>query len=574
MGLLNNLFGKAEEKVEFNIDSFTNKLQESGYDSEQIDDILSELQDTMESVKEKSQVSYDEFFGFSSNIENIYNFPKDRLKSCASIAEMISQNPEVRNSVKLYASYIAYGNSAVNVDDYKVVVENLQDVEDIDDNNDNSEILKFLVSWEGHTKIKRFIYLIGKDLVSFGDAFLEKLKDSNEKIIGFSYIPSKTMIMKLDNQGRVENFFQVTDPMKVKTLGSFDQAQILKLEQENKVTKFEVDEIVHFSDGSIPGENDGPLSNLIVIWRFLKILEESLVIYNVTRARRFVVYFLDVTGKTREKIKSSVRGFTSRLKSVFKLDTESGSLYSGKSTIPMSADLVIPITKDSKTDVKTIAADTSSKGFGDLSIFSNRIVDNLFVGHIFSDTTDAEKRRQIEKTFFRMVRIYQKQCSYTLQDLYQEVLSKNKGKSSKYNVEVLFPPVDNKEEIEVVDMIVRRMMVVNQLMAVLGIVPPTSWIINYVFNDLSQLEIRDLVKMLEKEQEAESEEYPDVFTEESSKRGDKMFMLSMLQNLKTDDEKGAKNETEIQLFESRHKAMIRSIEQATKYLEFQKGFNK
>jgi len=567
MGFLDFFGSNKKEDVQFDVESFSQKLSNSGYDNEQIDDIIEELQDTMESVREKSVIPYDEFFGVSSNLDNIYNIPKQRLKACESITQLIEQNPEASNAVKLYASYLAYGSASVNVDEFKTVVSSTEVGQE---DEKNPEIEKFLQNWERHTKMKRHIFSLAIDVFSFGDAFLEKVKNPQGKIIQLNYIPSKTVVMKLNVQGDVVNYFQVLDPNIDQNFNnSYTEFKISSLEAEKKIIKFKPDEILHFSDGSLPGVNGGPLSNLIILWKFLKILEESLVIYNITRARRFVVYFLDVTGKTREKIKSSVRGFTTRLKAIFKMDVKSGSIYSGKSTIPVSSDLVIPVTKDSKTDVKTIAADSSSKGFGDLKIYTNRLVDNLLIGHIFSDGPDTEKRKQIEKAFFRMVRIYQKQFSYTLEDLYMEVLKS--AKFNNVNVEILFPSVDNNEEVEVVDMIVRRMMVVNQLMAVLGIVPPTSWIIKYVFKDLSQLEMRELIRMLKQEQEQETEEYPDVFTEESSKRGDRVVMLSLLHKLNVDSNSDIENnQSQIAIFESRNKAIIESIEKATNYLQMVK----
>lgn len=553
-----------KNKIEFNIDGFKSKLSESGYNEDQIDDILLELQDVMRNVKEKSEFNLEEFFGMSSSIEGLHStMPNNRLGHCKSIQNMLRHNPEASNAIKLYASYIAYGNASVSITDYKVIVKE-NDYEDVIVNK--KEMTHFLTKWEDYTKIKRFIFILAKDVVTFGDAFLEKVKDSSGNIVKLNYIPSYTMLVKLNDQGEVVKYYQVTNPNTQNlTLNSVDQIQFNDLIKENKAIEFEPDEIVRFSDSSLPGHNDGPLSNMITLWNFLKILEESLVIYNITRARRFIVYFLDVTGKTRERIRMSVRGFTSRLKSIFRLDTKSGSLYSGKSIIPMSSDLVIPVTKDSKTDVKAISADTSSKGFEDLSIYTNRLVDNLLIGHIFSDSEDVEKRKQIEKAFFRMVRIYQKQFTYTLKDLYMEVL--NPKGSRDISVEIVFPSVDGKEEIEIVDMIVRRMMVVNQLMAVLGIVPPISWVTSYVFKDLTQIELQQLTTMLEAEQNAEMNEYPDVFTEKANQGNDKLIILSLLQNLDSNDDSSQSNQMN---FELKHKAMIESLDTALRYLEMHK----
>jgi hypothetical protein len=117
----------------------------------------------------------------------------------------------------------------------------------------------------------------------------------------------------------------------------------------------------------------------------------------------------------------------------------------------------------------------------------------------------------------RMVRIYQKQMQFTLQDLYEEVL-KSKG-FNDLQLEIIFPAPDSQQEIKIVDTIVRRMMIINQMIATLGISPPNSWIVNYVFKDLTQFESKELINLLEFEEQkqrdtAEGEEYPSLFEED------------------------------------------------------------
>ena len=570
MGLIRDFFNfdkdkdQTESVIKLDIDNFKQRLDDSGYSEGQIGNILYELQGMVETVQEKATVSYDDFFGVSSNIENIYSQSKERLKACKSIDNFIQQNPEAANSIRIYGSYIAYGSAAVHVGDYKTVVVS------VDKEVDDTEVESFIQSWESFTKIKRLMFLLAKDVVSFGDGFLEKVRDKKGRIIKVVYIPSSTMIMRTNAQGDILNYYQILDP-EISSSDIFDTVKFPDLKQRKKVIEFEENEIVHFNDGSLPGINDGPLSNLIVLWKFLKILEESLLIYRMTRARRFIVYLLDVTGKTREKIKASIQGFTNRLKAIFRLDVESGSIYSGKSTIPASSDLVIPITKDSKTDVKTVASDPSSKDTGDLKLYTNRLTNNLFIGHIFSDIDDPEQRKQIEKAFFRVVRIYQKQFTYALKDLYEEVLAT--AKFSGVDIEIVFPTVDTNEEIEIVDTIVRRMMVVNQLMAVLGIVPPTSWIVKYVLKDLTQLEMKELTRMLEEEQQQQQsgEEYPDIFTE-SSDRDEKLILLSLLGgSLKDSAVSEGTTSRAAEIFEIKNRAMLASIEKGIEYLKVVKG---
>jgi len=62
------------------------------------------------------------------------------------------------------------------------------------------------------------------------------------------------------------------------------------------------------------------------------------------------------------------------------------------------------------------------------------------------------------------------------------------------------------EEIRIIDTILRRVMVINQIIAVLGVVPPRDWVIKYVFKDLTANEIKELIQKIDAEIKKTQEE--------------------------------------------------------------------
>ena len=479
-------------------------LEKAGIPDDKVSQVTDSLFERLNNdVKEKSVLTLDEFGStFNNVVADLYFRATNTIQRAKQLSQFIEQNSEVGSSVKLYASYITYGAADIQLDEYKVIVSG--------ENTDKvSEANKLIATFEDTTKIKRLIYQLAKDLVSFGDAYLEKIRDKDGKLIGLAYIPADSVYVKLNDRGIPVAYYQFIE----KPLSAVDDKILLQYEAKRKVIKFEPSEIAHFNDGSVIGFSDSTVSNLIVQCRFMKLLEETLLVHRITRSRRFIVFFLDVAGKTKEQIKSAVRAFTRTIKKMFTLNIEEGEIQRERTIMPSVSDLVIPITKDSATKVQAIPSDPSATKIDDLKFYSNRITQALLTSHIFGSEKTG-KEQYIQEAFFRMVRIYQKQMAFVLSDIYKEVLEQEGYKDLR--VSVVFPAPDPSVEIKVIDSVVRRMMVVNQLIATTGVVPPNRWIVEYVFKDLTMLEVEQLVNMLlyaEKEQNkaAEGNEYPTVF---------------------------------------------------------------
>lgn len=488
--------GKKQEDNHIDFKYFESSLRKNGYSDEQTSFLLSEIQSLVkDSVTEKSYMNYDEFVSsIENNVYGLNLLPSNRTAACKEVEAFVRQNPEVSNSVRLYASYITYGSADIKLEEYRTVLSGTDDkkVKAAED---------FLQRWEDRTKIKRKIFLLAKDIVPYGDAFLEKIY-TDGKITGISYIPAKTMQIKVSRQGHPLKYFQIIDQ---NTHFADEELSDFTLPQEEKqVIEFEVKEIAHFNDGSSLGVTDTPLYNLVVLWKFLKILEEAMLIHKMTRARRFMLFFLDVSNKTKKEIRASVSNFTNSIRSLFRLDIKKGEVLSDRSAIPSSSDLVIPITKDSVTKVQSIPSDPSATQVSDLKFYLSRLTTNLLTSYIFSNEVKTGKEEVIEKAFMRMVRIYQRQMEYTIQDIYVELLQQ--AGFGDVSIRVIFPPPDSNQEMKIIDTIVRRMMIINQLTGTLGTAPPTKWVINYAFKDLTQFEIKELIQLMENEAKKALEE--------------------------------------------------------------------
>ena len=512
-----------QQDVTLNRQKIQEILQAEDLSPELIDTLVDKMQNKLTEVTEKSEMSYDDFMGeVTDKISTIYTQPQNRLNFCELVTKFISENPEAFNSVRIYASYICYGSIELKLDEYKTTLIHA-------DENVIKKAQKIIERFEKTSKIKRLMYLVASEVVKFGDAFLEKIKGSDGKLAAVAYLPSKDMLFKLDKLGNPEKFYQVQAQRYENKL----PYEIFNdLDKSKKGIAFEKYEIVHFNDGTPAGFADNPFSTLAFLWKSLKLIEESLIIHRVTRARRLIVFFLDVTGRTKEQIRRSVNSFVSKLTSIFRINTDEGTLYKNKSVIKQGNDIVIPVTKESATKVQVIPSDSSATNINDVQFYHSRIMQNMLTTHIFGNEKTG-KEEYTEKALIRLIRTYQRMLAYTLEDLYTELLLDNG--IPDVDVYVQFPSPDINEEIKLIDTIIRRMMVVNQLIATLGVVPPTEWIVKYVFKDLSQPEIQELIKLMEYEKkklesESSGQEFPSLVEGDTAPQQSNTNLVNMLQN--------------------------------------------
>jgi len=463
----------------------------------------------IEYIYEKEEVGLEDILiDIKKEYSNIYLKPTNRIELCKEIDNFIEESPEVSNAVKLYASYMLYGSGELKLETYKVKIittdEELQ--------RKSYEIIK---EFEHRSKIKQKLYMICQELFKYGDAFMEKVYDDKERLINVYRIPSRDCIPVVDNRTEeIKTLYQVVDK-NVRIADLEDTNTINEYIRDKKIVEFERKEFIHFSDATPVGVSDSPLRSLSITWKILKLLEEALVIHRITRAKRLIVFLLDVSNKKPSQIRKYIYRFKSALQNIFTVNLEAGLLYKSKSTLHYGTDIIIPIKKDSATKVQTIPADTSVSKIEDLQYYYNRILDGLLISHIFGSKKTG-KEEQIENAFYRFIRTYQAQLSYTLRDLYLEVLSTHGIDTSKIDIAIIFPSPDVKEELKLIDTILRRVMVINQLIAVIGVIPPKEWIVNYVFKDLTQEEIKELINLLNKEEEKYSETNPteSIFSED------------------------------------------------------------
>ncbi|MEM4958596.1 MAG: portal protein, partial [Nanopusillaceae archaeon] len=482
-----------EENIKYlDVNILKNSLSEVLNDDAVVESIVNRVIDLSQkrekSSIEKRYISESELISiveeYANNISQ-YTF-RNRIDLCKEVDDIISQSPELFNAVRLYASYIVFGASSIKIDQYKYILVSRKGSDDyVEIEKDLEKARNILDEFENKSEIKKIIYEIAKDLIKYGDAFLEIIRDNNKKIINVAYIPSNRVLIFTDEFGRVKKIAQV-----LKDISILNEMDIFSKKENKDIVLFEKGEFLHFDDRTPAGISDNPFLNIAKLWRLIKILEQSLVVYKVGRAKRLISFFVDVSNKTEEEVRKYIEAFKRKLQAVFSIDTKSGDIYSNNVNLSIGQDLIIPIRGNSKTRIEAIQADTSQRYSEEILPFYQRLLNNLFVNWAIGIQRTGKEDLEKE-AFLRLVKIYQSSIAEKLTKLYQKILEQNNINTVKVLIE--FPSPETEMDVKIVDAILRRIMVINQVISIIGTPIPIEWIIKYAFKDLSYYEIDELI---------------------------------------------------------------------------------
>jgi len=148
-------------------------------------------------------------------------------------------------------------------------------------------------------------YAIARDLLLYGDNFLQYVLDEDLNIVRLMWMPPPTMVRNEDPQGLL---------MEPTVDGEFPYEQVLP-GTETVSARFFAWQIEHMrwnhSGGRVYGRSLYYTAR--TAWRKLQAMEEALVINWLTRAFARLLFTIDVTGKTKPEAEQMIRDFIQSL---------------------------------------------------------------------------------------------------------------------------------------------------------------------------------------------------------------------------------------------------------------------
>ena len=148
---------------------------------------------------------------------------------------------------------------------------------------------------------------------------------------------------------------------------------------ENNVTgiKMSLDSIVLCGSGNIDGNTGmmlGNLSKAIKPANQLKMIEDSVVIYRITRAPERRVFYVDVGNLPKHKAEQYVTDMMNKFKNKLVYDAHTGEIADSKKQLATTEDFWMPRREGSKgTEIETLPGGTMLNGLDDLDYFKKKL---------------------------------------------------------------------------------------------------------------------------------------------------------------------------------------------------------
>lgn len=229
-----------------------------------------------------------------------------------------------------------------------------------------------------------------------GRIYFHKIVDSNDKKSGIKRIvkidpikirkvrevPSKSNKGVVDIS-KVKEYYVYTDRADTLYGGmGYVPAQLqLAGQGKNSGLKIVTDAIAYCDSGVYEdGAVNGFLHKAIVPFNNLKMMEESLLIYRVSRAPERRVIYVDVGNLPKNKAEQYLRELMNRFKNKLVYDSKTGSIADKRNVMSMTEDYWLPRRDSGKgTEITTLPGGDNLGITTDIEYFKDRFMDSLNV---------------------------------------------------------------------------------------------------------------------------------------------------------------------------------------------------
>jgi hypothetical protein len=109
-------------------------------------------------------------------------------------------------------------------------------------------------------------------------------------------------------------------------------------------------------------------------------LEDSMVIYRITRAPERRVFYIDVGNLPKTKAEQYLRNIMNKFKNKMVYDASTGTVADGKDTMSMMEDFWLPRKEGGRgTEVETLPGGTNLGDMDDVAYFQKKVFKSLHV---------------------------------------------------------------------------------------------------------------------------------------------------------------------------------------------------
>ena len=226
-------------------------------------------------------------------------------------------------------------------------------------------------------KLARVYWDVVRNTVKFGDCFLELVLDVNDPREGIQRLKilNPNFILRVENEyGYLTDFLQeIPDKSDWSSFGA--QAAMMKGSQYITLDK---NQIVHFrlfsSDPNYYPYGKSIAAMAIRIFRSLRMMEEAMIIYRLSRAPERRIFYVDVGNLPTSKAEM----FVERLKQKFKKEkyynTATGGMDERYNPLAMDEDFFVPTRGGIGTKIETLPGAQNLGDVDDVKYFRDKLL--------------------------------------------------------------------------------------------------------------------------------------------------------------------------------------------------------
>lgn len=264
------------------------------------------------------------------------------------------------------------------------------------------------------TDLDTLIWDIVRNVVKYGDCFVENIVDLNNKDLGIRRLKvlNPNYIYRVENNfGYLQKFLQ-----EIPTKGG-QQAESIPSLQKERVVELAKDQIIHFrrrtSDVNFYPYGKSIAAPAIRAWENLRYMEDAMLIYRLERAPERRVFYIDVGNLPTTKVDNFLEKVKARFKKQQTYDANTGTINERHNPLAVNEDFFVPIKGGQGTRIDTLRGAENLGEVDDVRYFRDKVLAALKIPKDYIVEKDKSPERkanlsQLDVKFSRAVHRLQK----------------------------------------------------------------------------------------------------------------------------------------------------------------------
>ena len=303
--------------------------------SKQVSNISGEGYDDISFVTGYGKESLQSFNNFyNKNINVSYQNELSRLQSYRVMAEM----PEISSVIEDIVIESTQEDAIGRILSLEIIDEDLKS----NDNIVNNLTKEFEELFFNNIHIDNYIWDFFRSYYVDGKIYIERVNTKTRPslgVINLKKLPSETMDSVIDENGRVEAYYQYLTPTPKKPKSIEDALQ------DDKIVVFYPEQITYIDYGLYGKSKKDVLGYLEKVkqpFNQLRLLETSVIIYRLVRSPERLVFRIDTGAMPRDKAMKFVDKIRRQLTQKVSYDTNSGQLENQPDVMSMLDNFFLP----------------------------------------------------------------------------------------------------------------------------------------------------------------------------------------------------------------------------------------